>query len=291
MKFLQQRIEQQLIGLTGLALGGIDYESPAGDPGLFGPGSVCWLVHADFPSMLCGGISALMLQMLHPLALSGVLGHSNFREDMIGRLRRTGQFIAGTTYGAEADARRLIERVRKIHDQVVGVAPDGRPYAANDPELLVWVHVAEVYSFLAGYLRYCNPALSEAEQDRYYDEVARIAEALGAKDVPRSRKAVDEYLQGMRSELVFDERAAEVLSLLMNAPAPSRLTQPVGRIMTQAGLLLLPDWARTMIGISDSPWRRRSVEIGMNTLAPTMRWSFRNGASHRARRRMGEHTP
>ena len=287
MKLLRQHIEKQLISLTGLALGGIDYESPPGDPGLFGPDSVCWRVHADFPSMLCGGISALMLQMLHPLALAGVLDHSNFRDDMIGRLRRTGQFIAGTTYAAEADARRLIERVRRIHDQVKGVGPDGRSYAASDPTLLVWVHVAEMRSFLAGYLRYCNPELSEAEQDRYCDEVARIAEALGAQDVPRSSKAVEAYLEAMRPELVFDERTAEVLSLLMNAPAPNRLTQPLGRIMTKAGLQLLPPWAQTMIGINDSVWQRRTVKHGMNSVAPIMRWSFRNGASHRARRRMG----
>ncbi|WP_020408709.1 oxygenase MpaB family protein [Hahella ganghwensis] len=287
MKFLRQHIEQQLIGLTGLAIGGIDYESPAGDPGLFGPDSVCWRVHGDFPAMLCGGISALMLQMLHPLALSGVLDHSNFREDMIGRLRRTGQFIAGTTFAAESDARCLIDRVRNIHDQVNGIAPDGRPYAASDPVLLTWVHVAEVRSFLAGYLRYCNPTLSEAEQDCYYDEVARVAEALGATEVPRSRREVEDYLEGKRPELVFDDRAAEVLSLLMNAQAPSRLTQPLGRVMTQAGLQLLPDWARTMIGLSNTHWQRKAVERSVNTIAPVMRWSFRNGASHRAKRRMG----
>lgn len=287
MEFLRQRLEQQIMGLSGLALGGIDYESPAGDPGLFGPDCVCWRVHADFPAMLCGGIGALMLQMLHPLALAGVLDHSNFREDMIGRLRRTSQFIAGTTFAAEADARRLIDRVRRIHAQVQGTAPDGRSYAADDPDLLVWVHVAEVRSFLAAYLRYCNPDLSGEEQDRYYDEVARIAEALGAIDVPRSRQAVQGYLERMRPELVFDERTADVLSLLMTAPAPNRLTQPVGRVMTQAGLQLLPDWARTLIGMNLSPWRRRAVERSMNTLAPAMRWSLRNGASHRARRRMG----
>ena len=287
MEFFRQRIEQQLIGLTGLALGNIDYEAPAGDPGLFGPDSVCWRVHGDFPAMLCGGISALMLQMLHPLALAGVLDHSNFREDMIGRLQRTGQFIAGSTFAGTTDARRLIERVRRIHSQVVGVAPDGRAYAANDPALLVWVHVAEVHSFLTGYLRYCNPHLGTGEQDRYYAEVARIAEALGATGVPRSRQEVKNYLESMRPELVFDKRTAEVLSLLMHAPAPNLLTLPLSRLMTRAGLQLLPDWAGAMIGIGDSPWQQRIIEHSMNRLAPAIRWSFRNGALHRARRRMG----
>ncbi|MDX1757503.1 MAG: oxygenase MpaB family protein [Marinobacter sp.] len=287
MDFLRHRIERQVISLTGLVLGGIDYERPKGDPGLFGPGSVCWRVHGDFPSMLCGGISALMLQMLHPLALAGVWDHSNFRDDMIGRLRRTSRFIAGTTFASTADAERLIEQVKRIHDNVKGTAPDGRPYSANDPELLVWVHVAEVRSFLASYLRYRNPGLSVADQDRYYDEVARIAEALGAVHVPRSRQAVDAYLASMRPQLVFDERAAEVLSLLLAAPAPSRLTGLAGRVMTQAGLELLPAWARDMMGLRSGWLKRQAVEQGMHRLAPTLRWALRNGASHKARRRVG----
>ena len=118
MEFLRQRIERHVLSLSGLTLSGVDMENPKGDPGLFGPQSVCWQVHSDFTSMLIGGISALMIQMLHPLALAGVWEHSNFRHDMLGRLRRTGQFIAGTTFASRADAERLIARVRSIHDRV-----------------------------------------------------------------------------------------------------------------------------------------------------------------------------
>jgi len=287
MDIIRQRIEQQIMSLTGLTLGGIDYEQPLGDPGLFGPDSVCWQVHSDFPSMLCGGISALMLQMLHPLALAGVWDHSNFRDDMLGRLRRTSQFIAGTTFAPTADARRLIERVRQIHLPVRGTAPDGRPYSASDPELLAWVHVAEVRCFLAAYLRYCNPGLSEAAQDRYYAEVARIAEALGASDIPRSRRCVESYLTRMRPELACDERTTEVLSLLLHAPSPNLMTRPVRRLMTQAGVDLLPDWARELSGLQAGAVCQRLTRLGMRRLAPVLRWSIRNGASNRARRRMG----
>ncbi len=95
---LRKRIERQVLSISGLALGGIDFEKPAGDPGLFGPESITWRIHGDFSSMLCGGVSALLLQMLHPLALAGVWDHSSFREDMLGRLRRTSQFISATTF-------------------------------------------------------------------------------------------------------------------------------------------------------------------------------------------------
>lgn len=159
---LRDRIQQQVFRLNGLSMNEFDLSQPPGDPGLFGPDSVIWRVHGDFTSMMCGGISALLLQMLHPAALAGVWDHSNFREDMMGRLRRTSQFIAVTTYGNSQDAQTLIDRVKRIHLKVSGVDSEGKPYAASDPHLLTWVHVAETSRFLAAHLRYKNPQLSRA---------------------------------------------------------------------------------------------------------------------------------
>ncbi|WP_053269948.1 oxygenase MpaB family protein [Pseudomonas chlororaphis] len=287
MEFIRSRIETQVMSLGGLSLGQLDLDNPKGDPGLFGPDAICWQVHGDFSSMLIGGISALLMQALHPLALAGVWDHSNFREDMIGRLRRTTQFISGTTFGSRQDAEWLIDKVRTIHLQIVGHAPDGRPYAASDPQLLTWVHVAEVSSFLAAHLRYRNPQLSSADQDRYYGEVALIAERLGASDVPRSRRAVAAYLAGMRPQLLCDERSREVLRLLLAAPAPSRLAKPFGSLMMQAGIDLLPDWASDMLGVNQGLLQRQLIRASVNRSAPMLRWAVRNGSIHRARRRMG----
>ncbi|AZD24543.1 oxygenase MpaB family protein [Pseudomonas chlororaphis] len=287
MEFIRSRIETQVMSLGGLSLGQLDLDNPKGDPGLFGPDAICWQVHGDFSSMLIGGISALLMQALHPLALAGVWDHSNFREDMIGRLRRTAQFISGTTFGSRQDAEWLIDKVRTIHLQIVGHAPDGRPYAASDPQLLTWVHVAEVSSFLAAHLRYRNPQLSPADQDRYYGEVALIAERLGASDVPRSRRAVAAYLAGMRPQLLCDERSREVLRLLLAAPAPSRLAKPFGSLMMQAGIDLLPDWASAMLGVNQGLLQRQLIRASVNRSAPMLRWAVRNGSIHRARRRMG----
>ncbi|MCQ2995821.1 oxygenase MpaB family protein [Pseudomonas syringae] len=287
MEFIRSRIETQVMSLTGLSLGQLDLENPKGDPGLFGPDAVCWRVHGDFPSMLIGGISALMLQALHPLALAGVWDHSNFRQDMLGRLRRTGQFISGTTFGSTHDANWLIDKVRTIHLQVTGTAPDGRPYAASDPDLLTWVHVAEVSNFLAAHLRYLNPELSLADQDKYYDETAVIAERLGARNVPRSAQAVAEYLKEIRPQLLCDERSREVLRILLNAPAPSLLAKPMGALMMQAGIDLLPDWASEMLGVQQAALQRRMIRASVKRSAPVLRWAVRNGSIHRAQRRMG----
>ncbi|WP_407935807.1 oxygenase MpaB family protein [Cupriavidus necator] len=283
---LRQRAGTQVRALTRSNAGlRLDYDNPPGDPGLFGPEAVCWRVHADFPSMLAGGVSALLLQTLHPLALAGVWDHSSFRTDMQGRLGRTAQFIAGTTYGSRADALALIQRVRRIHAGVVGVAPDGRRYSASDPALLTWVHVAEVSSFMAGYLRYVGP-LSDAEQDRYYDEVARVAQMLGATDVPRSRAAVAAYLEAMRPQLQASERTTEVVRLVRKMPVANPMLQPAVLIMAEAGIALLPPWARHELGLDGPSIRRPAALAGMRLLAPALRWALGAGLSARARRRV-----
>jgi len=157
---IRRMIEAQVLGLTGMALKEIDFERPKGEPGLFGPQSAIWQVHGDFTSMLCGGISALLLQMLHPLALAGVWDHSRFREDILGRLRRTSQFISATTFATTPDAERLIAKVQGIHQRIAGVDKDGTPYQASDPALLTWVHVAECSCFMASHLRYKRTVVS-----------------------------------------------------------------------------------------------------------------------------------
>lgn len=284
---VRQRISQGVLSVTSGSGPRLDYEQPLGDPGLFGPDAICWQVHADFTSMMIGGISALMLQTLHPLALAGVWDHSTFRTDMPGRLRRTATFIAGTTYGARADALALIERVKRIHLSVTGTAPDGRVYQASDPTLLTWVHVAEVSSFLAAHLRYVNPSLSPAEQDRYYGEVALIARMLGACDVPETRAQVAEYLSSMRPELEAGPRTHEVVRVLRHAAPPDRpLMKPAVGLMLNAGVDLLPDWAQRMLGFSPLARMRATLaRPGVRLVGPVIRWAHVNAVSKRARRR------
>jgi uncharacterized protein (DUF2236 family) len=205
-------------------------------------------VHGDLTTMLAGGISALLLQMLHPKALAGVWDHSDFRSDMSGRLRRTAQFLSGTTYGSRAEADALIARVRAIHDRVHGVLPDGTPYSANDPELLTFVHIAGTWSFLNSWQRYRAP-LPWAERDAYYRETALVARKLGAEDVPETEAEVEAYLRAVRPELKADARTAAVREALLGAPAPSRGLEPMRRLVMGAGTALLPPWAARLHGL------------------------------------------
>lgn len=283
---IRQAIVGQVRKLVGAGDGSI--EKRRYDAGLFGPDSACWKVHGDFTSMMVGGVTALLLQMLHPGALAGVWDHSNFRHDMPGRLKRTARFIAGTTYGSTEEALGLLAHVRAIHDRVSGVLPDGTPYSANDPDLLTWIHVAEVSSFLKAYLRYRDPDFPAADQDRYYKEVAEIAVRLGATNVPRSRAEVEAYLQGVRPALRYDHRTREVAKALLSQPAPSPAAAPFTRLMFDAAQDLLPDWAQRMHGFRLPLARRPAARLGVKSLGRLLRWALQDSAEARARRRVAE---
>lgn len=266
------RIAGRVRALVGS--GELDLSRPPGDDGLFGPTSVAWRIHADFAAMMIGGVSALLLQMLHPGALAGVWDYSDFRRDRLGRLRRTAQFISLTTFGSTANAGAAIDRVRAIHDRVSGVLPDGTPYAANDPALLTWVHVAEVDSFLRAYLLYRDPGLSRADQDRYFAETANIARRLGAIDIPESRQAVEKYLADMRSTLRVDARTRAVANALL-APGPDPTTTTALALVAPAGVDLLPDWAAAMHGQPHSPLRRPAIRLGARGMSNVLRWALK----------------
>jgi uncharacterized protein (DUF2236 family) len=242
---------------------------------LFPPDSVAWRVHGDVTSMLVGGVAALMLQMLHPAVLAGVWDHSGFRDDMQGRLRRTARFIAVTTYGAPDDATALLAKVRKIHDHIGGTLPDGTPYRASEPDLLAWVHVSEVLSFLDGWIRYGEPSMSRAEQDRYVAEMARIAEPLGVDPIPTTRAEAEAIQRAMRPSLRVDARTRDVAGVLLNQPPPSFAARPFQTMTMQAAIDLLPGWARTMHGLEQPGVGLPLLRAGTFGVASTLRWAFR----------------
>ena len=242
--------------------------------GLFGPRSVAWRVHGDVTSMMVGGIASLLLQMLHPGVLAGVWDHSNFRTDTQGRLRRTARFIALTTYGGRDEAEKVIGHVCAIHDRVRGTLPDGTPYAANDPALLAWVHVTEATSFLNAWIRYAEPGMSGADQDRYYAEMAQIAEKLGADPIPRSRAEARRLFTAIRPDLQCDARTREVARFLLNQPAPHRMAEPLQALTMQAAIDLLPAWAQHLHGLRTPALSRPLVRAGTLGVARTLRWAF-----------------
>jgi uncharacterized protein (DUF2236 family) len=242
--------------------------------GMFGPQSVAWRIHGDVTTMMVGGVASLLLQMLHPAVLAGVWDHSKFRTDMQGRLRRTARFIALTTYGGQAEAEAAINRVRTIHSHVQGKLPDGSPYTASDPSLLAWVHVTETTSFLDAWTRYAEPRMSSADQDRYFAEMAQVAERLGADPIPHTKLKARRLIETMRPHMHYDVRTREVARLVLARGVPNRMIEPLQALTMQAAIDLLPGWARRMHRLSNPPLRRPLVRAGTLGIAQSVRWAF-----------------
>lgn len=221
------------------------------DVGLFGPDSVAWRLHCD-ATMLIAAMRALLVQALEPRAMAAVDQHSDYKGDPWSRLDRTVRFILATTYGDTATAEAAVAAVRKIHDRIQGVDPvTGCAYSASDPELLLWVHAAEVHSVVASYRRYAG-RLSDAEADRYVVEMARVPELLGLPvgTAPGSMGELREYLHSMNGSLQVSPAAKDALRTILTPPMPLAL-RPLWVVPVTATVAVLPRVARRAYGL---PW-------------------------------------
>lgn len=221
-------------------------------PRWFEPGDPIWRVHSD-ASMFPGGIRSLLLQSLHPLALAGVEDHSDYRNDPWTRVNNTSFFIAQTTYGTIENAEKLIHAINTIHERIVGTAPDGRPYAASDPHLLMWVHVAEIETFLTCYQTFSPTPLTPTEADRYVSQTAHVARLLGVVDPPLTVADLHATIETYRPELQGSEAARKVTHFLLDEPPVSGVETIGYRALASAAVRTLQPWAREMLGIWTAP--------------------------------------
>jgi uncharacterized protein (DUF2236 family) len=234
-------------------------------------------VHAD-SAMFVGGLRALLLQSLHPLAMAGVAEHSDYRADPWHRLQRTADFLAATTYGPTAEAERAVARVHAVHEHIVGVAPDGRPYAANDPHLLRWVHVAEVDSFLRAHLAYGRHPLGAAGRDEYVAQTGVVARKLGVLDPPETEAELADRLAAFRPELASTPHAREAVRYVVRKPPLPLAARPAYGVLIAAAVGLLPHWSRQPLGLPWLPRTERTVVRTGGTLATgTIRWAMAPG--------------
>ena len=240
----------------------------------FGPDRPIRTVHGD-ASMFIGGLRALLLQSLHPLAMAAVAGHSGYKSDPWGRLQRTSTFLAVTTFGTSEDAQHAVDRVREVHERVRGTSPDGEPYRASDPHLLGWVHAAEVDSFLRAHRRYGADRLDPAGYDGYVADAARVATALGVPDPPRDRAELAACLDSYRGELRSTAQAREAARfLLLNPPLPWVARAPYGVLGANA-VALLPVWARAPLRLPYLPIvEKTGVRLLGRGLTGAIRWAM-----------------
>lgn len=246
-------------------------------PRWFEPGSPITRVHGD-AAMYVGGIRAVLLQTMHPKAMTAVAEHSGYRGDMWGRLARTSRFIAVTTFGTAAHAQQTVDAVRAIHDTVTGTMPDGETYAAGDPHLLMWVHVAEIDSFLRAHQEYGDRPLTADECDEYVRQTGEVATRLGVVDPPRTRAELDEVLAGFRPELRATDHAREAVAFLVRHPDLPWAQRPAYWTLVAAAIALMPGWTRVPLRLPILPLAERTVVRALGRASTLgIRWALQPG--------------
>jgi uncharacterized protein (DUF2236 family) len=233
-----------------------------GDFGLFGPGSVTWKVHEE-PIVTLGGLRSLYLQALHPRAVAGIAQNSTFRTDPWGRFNRTSEYVGTVLYGTTAEVELAASRIRRMHSRMRATDPrTGETFRIDEPDLLRWVHVAEVESFLTT-ARRAGLRLTDDEVDTYYTEQLRAAELVGLdpSTVPATAAEVDAYYEAILPDLAMTKDAAETALFLTVPPVPDnwgsralRLSLTLGPTrwmyfgVATTAVALLPPWARKLYG-------------------------------------------
>lgn len=244
------------------------------EPGWFDDDAPIRRVHAD-ASMFVGGLRALLFQSLHPRAMAGVAQHSDYRHDPWGRLQRTADFLAATTFGPASQAQRAVDIVHRVHERVVGTTRDGEAYAANDPHLLRWVHIAELDSFLAAHDRFGDQPLKGAERDEYVANSAVVARALGVIEPPTTERALRGQLDDFRPELRGTREAREAARyLLVRPPLPIAGRAPYG-LIAAASVSLMPVWTRWPLRLPWLPVSEATIGRAVgDAVTKTLRWAI-----------------
>lgn len=255
---LQESLSRRFRRLLSGAQDGIppwlEVVAKGNEPGLFLPGDAPWIVHRDFGTLV-GGIRALLLQALHPGALGGVAQHSRYEEDPLGRLSGTIRWLTVTTFGSIEAVQQEASRVNRMHDRVTGSytknSGEETGYKAADEDLLLWVHIAFMDSFLRAHQNYSKAPIPGGA-DAYVSLWAKSVEPLGLTSAPQSEAELVATLDRYRPQLRADERAKAVIHWIKKAPLP-RAAKPVYALLFQAALASLPKDLQEMIGLKALP--------------------------------------
>lgn len=222
------------------------------DGGLFEPTDAPWRVHADLTTLI-GGIRALLVQALHPGSLAGVEEHSRYEQDPLGRLAGTTRWLTIMTFGSREAIEREARRVNAMHSRVVGEYSDAsgaaRQYAAADPRLLLWVHIAFTDSFLAAFEQYSGKVV---DADEYVRLWAAAVEPLGLPDAPTSRAELDAAIASFDSELSCTDSTKRVVGFIRKPPL-SRTARAAYWFLFQGALATIPAHKRRLLGMRSLP--------------------------------------
>lgn len=241
-----------------------DFTVPAGEPALAAPDSVSWRVFKNPVALFTGGIAAVLMELAEPRVRTGVWEHTNFREQPVARMRRTGLAAMMTVYGPRSKALAMIGNVNRMHARIEGVTPSGETYRASDPALLDWVQATAAFGFLEAYSAFVHP-LGDADKDRYYAESVPAARVYGATGAPSSLAELNALFLAMRPKLEPSDIVFEFLDIVQHAPLLPKLLLPAQRLMVRAGVAVVPPWVRDILCLGAAwnlgPWERKLVSL------------------------------
>ena len=247
----------------------VDFTRPLGEPSLVSPDSVSWRVIKNPLALFVGGVTAVILELAEPRVRTGVWEHTTFRDDPIGRMRRTGYAAMVTVYGPRSAAERMIAGVSRMHGRVNGVTPGGLDYRADDPNLLTWVQATAAFGFLNAYHRYVR-ALSREARDRFYTEGGPASALYGAIGGPASEAACEALFAHMRPQLERSDIVFEFLDVVKAAPIAPAPLKPIQRLLVRAAIGLVPRDVRDVVGLDkrfDLPLGAASIVRAMGAIA------------------------
>jgi len=254
------------------------YGGERGDAGLTGPGSMSWEIHSDVGAIAAAGLSAIIMEILHPSVMAGVYDQSDYRTQSARRARNTFGYVIVTTFGNTAAAERTINRVRRMHEHVNGTRPDGTAYRAMDPDLIGWVHNAIPWAIMEAFDRYTRP-LTTAEKNRYLAEQAVIGRMGGAGDVPETVDQLRDYVEAMRPKLAVTKQTVEFIDFLGGVTGGPDSATGLDRFNRRGGLhasmSLMPEWAQRMTGLHHHPLAQRLYfDPSTRMTSGLLRWAF-----------------
>lgn len=270
---LSRRFRKFLSGASDGVPPWLEVVARGDQPGLYLPSDAPWVVHSDFGTLV-GGVRALLMQALHPGSLRGVSDHSRYEQDPLGRLSGTIRWLTVTTFGSHEAVAGEANRVNRMHTRVTGqyetASGETRGYRAADPDLLLWVHIAFMESFLRAHQNYSRRPIPGGA-DEYVRLWAKSVEPLGLSEVPRSEAELLAAMDAFRPSLTVTNQTSDVILWLRRPPLPMA-SRPFYALFFQAALASIPVEYRKMIGIRSAPlWLLRPVVTGVLQL---MRWAI-----------------
>jgi uncharacterized protein (DUF2236 family) len=239
------------------------FSKPEGEPSFTEPGSVSWQIFKNPVCVFIGGVTAVILELAEPSVRTGVWQRGGFRSDPVRRLKRTGLAAMVTVYAAQSTAAAMIAGVRRMHEKVCGTTPSGRPYSANDPELLNWVHGTAAFGFSEAYSVYAEP-LSEATRSRYFTETAAAARHYGVTATASSVNELMKQLEAKRGGLERSPIVFEFLDIMRTAKIFPAWFRPAQLLFIRAAISIVPAWIREILGLTEdlclTGWQEAAIK-------------------------------